>query len=46
MTMGRQLNLGDGFPDYHVRSTDGETLRIPENLSGEYSVILFYRGHW
>ena len=44
--MPRQLNTGDLFPEYLVKFVDGRTLRIPQELSGEYSVLLFYRGHW
>jgi hypothetical protein len=45
-SMARQLNLGDLFPDYQVSTTDGRTLRLPQDLSGEYSVLIFYRGSW
>jgi peroxiredoxin len=44
MAMARQLNVGDGFPPYQVKTTVGDTLRILEDSAGEYSVLLFYRG--
>lgn len=44
--MAKQLNVGDLFPRYDIETTQGRSLRIPEDLSGEYSVVLFYRGHW
>lgn len=44
--MARQLNMGDSLPDYQVQTTDGRTLRLPQDLSGEYSVLIFYRGIW
>jgi peroxiredoxin len=44
--MARQLNSGDPFPQYLVQTVAGRTFHIPEDLSGEYSVLLFYRGHW
>jgi peroxiredoxin len=44
--MAKQLNVGDPFPDYEVRVVDGRTLRLPRDLTGEYSVLLFYRGGW
>ena len=44
--MTRQLNSGDIFPRYDVHTVTAGTLRIPDDLSGEYSVLLFYRGHW
>jgi peroxiredoxin len=44
--MAKQLNMGDLFPEYVVQSTDGRTLHLPQDLSGEYSVLIFYRGSW
>ena len=43
--MAWQLNVGDPFPYYDIQTIQGKTLHIPEDLSGEYSVLLFYRGH-
>jgi len=44
--MARKLNVGDTFPQYTVSLTDNRTLNIPADLTGEYSVIIFYRGIW
>jgi len=44
--MAKQLNPGDVFPEYKVQIVDGPALEIPNDLRGEYSVILFYRGGW
>jgi peroxiredoxin len=44
--MTKQLNMGDLFPEYVVQTVDGRTLDIPRDLSGEYSVLIFYRGSW
>jgi peroxiredoxin len=44
--MAKQLNPGDLFPDYTVQLTDGRTVNIPQELRGEYAVIIFYRGIW
>ena len=44
--MAKQLNPGDPFPSYSVRVTDGKTLTIPQDLTGEYAIIIFYRGVW
>lgn len=44
--MAKQLNVGDLFPRYDIGTAQGGSLHIPEDLSGEYSVVLFYRGHW
>lgn len=44
--MARQLNPGDLFPDYTIQLTDEKTLNVPRDLTGEYAVIIFYRGIW
>jgi peroxiredoxin len=44
--MAKQLLPGDSFPNYRVKTVDGGTLNIPANLTGEYAVIMFYRGLW
>jgi peroxiredoxin len=44
--MAMQLNAGDQFPDYQVQTTEGRSLRLPHDLSGEYAVLIFYRGIW
>jgi peroxiredoxin len=44
--MAKQLLPGDSFPSYKVETTDGRTLDIPGDLTGEYAVIIFYRGIW
>jgi peroxiredoxin len=44
--MAHQLNMGDLFPKYTVKTADGQTVTLPDDLRGEYSVLLFYRGVW
>ena len=44
--MARQLNSGDPFPEYQVQTTAGQTLRLPQDLTGDYAVLIFYRGVW
>jgi peroxiredoxin len=44
--VAKQLNMGDLFPEYTVQTVDGRTLHLPQDLSGEYSVLIFYRGSW
>jgi peroxiredoxin len=41
-----QLNVGDLFPQYEIQTVQGKTPHIPEDFSGEHSVLLFYRGGW
>jgi len=44
--MARQLNSGDLFPEYVVQTVDGRTLRLPQDLTGAYAALIFYRGSW
>jgi len=44
--MAKQLNPGDSFPNFTVPITDGRMLNLPGDLTGEYAVIIFYRGIW
>ena len=44
--MAKQLNIGDLFPEYTVQTVGGGTLHLTRDLTGEYSVLLFYRGGW
>ena len=44
--MANQLLPGHRFPSYRVETVDGHILNIPEDLAGEYAVIIFYRGVW
>ena len=46
MAMEQRLNAGDSFPEYIVKTVDGKTLKVPQDLPGEYAVLLFYRGGW
>ena len=44
--MPRQLDAGHRFPQYQVGTVDGRTLDLPDDLSGEYAALIFYRGGW
>ena len=44
--MAKQLNPGDRFPRFTVNLTDGRSLTLPDDLKGEYAVIIYYRGIW
>ena len=41
-----KLTPGDRFPEIAADAVDGSTFRIPDDLNGVVSVLLFYRGHW
>lgn len=40
------LRPGDDFPVHDVALVDGDTLRLPKGLHNEWTVLLYYRGHW
>jgi peroxiredoxin len=40
------LQVGERFPELTVMTVDGQALTLPDYLSGDYGVVLFYRGSW
>jgi hypothetical protein len=44
--MAGQLNISEVFPEYRVQTVDGRVLNLPQDLAGECSVLIFYRGGW
>ena len=44
--MAEKLGAGDMFPSMTLELTTGESLHLPGDLSSDYTVVLFYRGHW
>ncbi|GMR12537.1 MAG: hypothetical protein BMS9Abin29_0727 [Gemmatimonadota bacterium] len=47
MTKGtHQIMTKDRFPTITGTTTDGETVTLPHDVDGAWSVLLFYRGHW
>ena len=44
--MAQKLDAGDRFPDMTLTLTGGGAVSVPDDLSSDYNVILFYRGHW
>jgi peroxiredoxin len=41
-----QVVSNDRFPTITGTSADGDTITLPEDADGSWSVLLFYRGHW
>lgn len=42
-----KLDAGDRFPKMTLKMIDAETpLRLPSDLSAEYTIFLGYRGKW
>ena len=44
--MANKLNAGDLFPGMTLQLVNGESTTLPDNIDGDYQVVLFYRGHW
>ena len=44
--MEQKLNPGDNFPHINLDIVGGESLQIPQDLGGQFNIVLFYRGHW
>ncbi len=42
----RRLDTGDSFPQLTIRRLGGDTINLPDDVVGSWSVVLFYRGHW
>ncbi len=40
------LETGQRFPEMEARSTDGNTVRLPDAVEEHASVLIFYRGYW
>jgi peroxiredoxin len=41
-----RLEKGGVFPTLRARRVGGGELTIPDDLCGQWGVLLFYRGHW
>jgi peroxiredoxin len=44
--MAQKLDAGDSFPAMTLNLVGGGTLELPADLKSNYSIIIFYRGHW
>ncbi len=45
-TMSEKLQTGSRFPSMTLKTVDGGTLKIPDDITSRYAAVLFYRGHW
>ncbi len=43
---GKMHDTGDFFPVLEFQTTAGESVVLPGDLIGGWSVVLLYRGHW
>jgi peroxiredoxin len=40
------LGNGETFPSLQLPLVGGETLSLPDDLAGDFGVVLVYRGAW
>ena len=43
---GPLLDVGDLFPTMEFVTVGGNSLKIPVDTMGKWTVLLFYRGDW
>jgi len=43
---GPILEAGDVFPAIEFESINGNSVVLPDDFAGKWTVLLFYRGHW
>ncbi|MFU8813829.1 MAG: hypothetical protein ACNA7W_00680 [Pseudomonadales bacterium] len=36
----------DTFPNMRIRLTNAQHLATPEGFADDYTILLFFRGHW
>lgn len=41
-----RLENGDRFPTLTAPTVDGGETTLPDDLEGDWAVLIFYRGHW
>jgi hypothetical protein len=44
--MAEKLRIWDTLPSITLEPVGGEHITLPEQLIGDFGVLLFYRGHW
>lgn len=44
--MGEKLRSGETLPTFTLQQVGGGSVTLPEDLPGEFGVVLFFRGHW
>ena len=41
-----KLENGDPFPTLEAPRVSGRSMTIPDDLGDQWSLVVFYRGHW
>ena len=44
--MSEMLQQGARFPSMTLKTVDGGTITLPDDIPTRYAAVLFYRGHW
>ena len=44
--MGKKLGIGDQLTPISLLPANGAAITLPQALSTEFGVVIFYRGHW
>ena len=44
--MPEKLDAGVTFPTMTLNLSAGGSLTLPDDLDSNYTILLFYRGHW
>jgi len=40
----KTIDTGDRFPDLEIKMLEGGTTKVPDDLTGKWSVFIIYRG--
>ncbi len=41
-----KLDAGDQLPDLTIKVGETQTINLPGDITTDYAIVLFYRGHW
>ena len=41
-----KLENGDRLPSLTADRADGGSMTLPEDVEGQWALVVFYRGHW
>ena len=44
--MNEKLDTGSQFPNMALNLVGGGEIKLPNDMDGNYNVVVFYRGHW
>lgn len=41
-----KLDAGDVLPDLTLNVGESDKINLPGDITTDYAIVLFYRGHW